>query len=65
MLGSLKDLLVLIATIVLLAYSTNQQPWLWKQIEIARHTALTGARREWACPSIFETSACRRHNSGK
>jgi len=59
MLSALKDLIVLVSTIVALAYSTGQQKWLWQQIAILRHEAVIGAKADWGCPSIFDKYACR------
>lgn len=56
--SALKDITILIATIVLLAYSTGQREWLWKQIAAIRQIALTEAKTDWGCPSIFSKSAC-------
>lgn len=60
MLSSIKDLIVVISTIVALAYSTGQQKWLWEQISILRREALAVTRTDWGCPSIFASTACRR-----
>ncbi len=60
MLAALKDLITAIAAVTLLAYSTGQQEWLWKQIAILRREALVESQKDWGCPSIFEKSACRR-----
>ena len=56
MLSALKDLIVLVSTIVALAYSTGQQKWLWQQIAILRHEAVIGAKADWGCPSIFDST---------
>ncbi len=58
MLSALKDLIVLVSTIVVLAYSTGQQEWLWKQIAVVRREAIAGSRADWGCPSIFDKRAC-------
>jgi len=59
MLAAIKDLITAIATITLLAYSTGQQEWLWKQTAILRREVLREARQDWGCPSIFHKVACR------
>lgn len=59
MLAALKDLITAIAAVTLLAYSTGQQKWLWKQIAILRREALVESRKDWGCPSIFRRSACK------
>lgn len=68
MLAGIKDLITVIATAVLLAYSTGQQDRLWKQIAMLRHEALIESQRDWVarassinCPAknyrgIFDSS---------
>ena len=60
MLAAIKDLITVIATVVLLAYTTGQQDWLWKQIAMLRHETLIESQRDWGCPSIFNKSACKK-----
>jgi hypothetical protein len=55
--SALKDITVLITTIVLLAYSTGQRERLWKQIAAVRQIALAEAKFDWGCLSIFNKSA--------
>ena len=58
MLSAIKDLITVIGAITLLAYSTGQQEWLWKQIAVLRREALNESRKDWGCPSIFNKAAC-------
>lgn len=58
MLASIKDLIVTIATVILLAHSSGRQDWLWKQIAILRHEVLREVRQDWGCPSIFRRKSC-------
>mgnify|MGYP000302154333 CR=1 FL=1 len=58
--SALRDMTLAIAALVILAYSTGQREWLWKQIAVVRQIALTEARQDWGCPSIFDKSACQR-----
>lgn len=60
MLGALEDLMTVLAAAVLLAYSTSQQDWLWKQFAALRHGAMVEAQRDWGCPSIFHKWACKK-----
>lgn len=66
MLSALKDLIVLVSTIVAFAYSTGQQKWLWQQIAIVRREAIAGSQADWGCPSIFDKRSCheKRTNGG-
>ncbi|MGZ3747371.1 MAG: hypothetical protein ACXWRE_08380 [Pseudobdellovibrionaceae bacterium] len=57
MLAAIKHL---IAAITILAYSTGQQEWLWKQITALQHKALVDAQKNLGCPSIFDKNACKR-----
>jgi hypothetical protein len=59
MISALKDIIVLVSTIVALAYSTGQQKWLWQQIAVVRREAIAKSTSDWGCPSIFDKSACR------
>lgn len=60
MLTALKDIIAVIGVVVILAYSTGQREWLWKQITVVRQVALDGARQDWGCPRIFDKSVCKR-----
>lgn len=60
MISALKDLIVLVSTIVALAYSTGQEKWIWQQIAIVRREAFIESKSDWGCPSIFDKSACLR-----
>lgn len=60
MLAALKDIIAVIGTVVILAYSTGQHEWLWKQITVVRQIALDSARQDWGCPSIFNRTSCCR-----
>lgn len=59
MFAALKELMLLVATIVVVAHATEQREWLWRQIATVRHTALAESKKDWGCPSIFNKSACR------
>jgi len=59
MLVAFKEITLLIASIVAFAHVTGQREWLWRQIATARHAALTEAKKDWGCPSIFNKSACK------
>lgn len=50
---AVRDITAAIVAIVILAYSTGHREWLWKQIAAVRQIALTQARQDWGCPSIF------------
>lgn len=58
MLAAIKDIITVIAAVTLLAYSTGQQEWFWKQIAALRREALIESRKDWGCPSIFNKKAC-------
>jgi hypothetical protein len=58
MLAAIKDLITAIAAITVLAYSTGQQEWLWKQITALHHEALAESQKSWGCPSLFNKSTC-------
>ncbi|MBK7842902.1 MAG: hypothetical protein IPJ71_04290 [Bdellovibrionales bacterium] len=60
MLAALKELILLIASIVVIAHATSQREWLWRQIATVRHVALTETKKDWGCPSIFNKSACKK-----
>lgn len=57
--AALKELLLLIASIVVVADATGQREWLWRQIASVRQTALVETKKDWGCPSIFNRSACK------
>ncbi len=59
MLAALKDLITAIAAVTLLAYSTGQQEWVWKQIALLRREALAESHKDWGCPSTFNKTACK------
>lgn len=59
MLAALKEIILIIATVVAIAHATGQQEWLWRQIATVRHVALAETKRDWGCPSIFNKSACK------
>ncbi len=59
MLAALKELMLLIATIVVIAHATGNREWLWRQIASVRQAALVETKKDWGCPSIFNKSACR------
>lgn len=65
MLAGLRDLIAVIGAIVILAYSTGQREWLWKQIAVIRQIALNEAGKDWGCPSIFNRSACTNTDTAK
>lgn len=60
MLAALKEIILLIASIVVIAQATGQREWLWRQIATIRHAALVETKKDWGCPSIFNKSACRK-----
>lgn len=64
MFAALKDIIAIIAAVVVLAYSTGQRDWLWKQITAIRLVALAETRDDWGCPSIFDKTACKSVNPG-
>jgi len=59
MLAALKETILIIASIVVIAHATGQQEWLWRQIATIRHAALVETKKDWGCPSIFNKSACK------
>lgn len=59
MLTAIKDLIAAIAAVTVLAYSTDQQEWLWKQVAVLRFKVLIESKENWGCPSIFNKSACQ------
>lgn len=59
MLAALKELMLIIASIVVVAHATGQRDWLWRQIASVRHAALVETKKDWGCPSIFNKSTCR------
>ena len=59
MLAALKETILKIAFIVVIAHATGQQEWLWRQIATIRHAALVETKKDWGCPSIFNKSACK------
>lgn len=63
MLGALKDLIVLVAAVVVVAHAGGKREWLWRQISLIHHSALVEVQRNWGCPSIFDKTACRRLSS--
>lgn len=58
MLAALKDMITILAAIVLLAHSVGHREWLWKQLTTIRQIALAEAREDWGCPNIFNNDAC-------
>lgn len=65
MLAALKEFILIIASIVVIAYATGQREWLWRQIATVRHVALTETKKDWGCPSIFNKSACKKLTMAK
>lgn len=59
MLAALKEITLLIASIVVIAHASGQREWLWRQITTIRHAALLETKKDWGCPSIFNKSACK------
>ncbi len=62
MLGAIKDLVILLASVVVIAHATGQREWLWKQVATIRQQVLVKANQEWGCPSIFSKNACITYN---
>ncbi len=63
MLGAIKDIVILVATAVVVAHASGKLEWVWKQIAIIRRAATVKANENWGCPSIFNKSACHKFDS--
>ncbi len=63
MLGAIKDIMILIVSVVVVAHATGRREWLWKQVTTIRQEVLIKANDDWGCPSIFNKNSCYTLNS--
>ena len=63
MLAALKEIILLVASIAVIAHATGQREWLWRQIATIRHAALVETKKDWGCPSIFNKDSCHTLNT--
>lgn len=48
----------------LLAVTTGHSEWIWQSISYLRKVAITESKKDWGCPSIWNSkSACSSYDS--
>ena len=60
MLGALRDLVILIASVVVITHASGKREWLWKKVAMIRQEALVKTNEDWGCPSIFKKTVCHK-----
>ncbi len=57
--SALRDLVGIVAAIVLLAYVSNNQEWLCRQVRALKDVAQVEIHKDWDSPRVFRRTACQ------
>ena len=60
---SFSEAIGVIVTFIVLSTASGHGDVAWKTIGGIRRVAMTNARRDFGCPSIFNKGACNSYNS--
>ena len=60
---SFSEIIGVIVTFIVLTTASGQGDVVWKVIGQVRRVAISNARQDWGCPSVFISTACKSYDS--